>query len=206
VLLPPFRLDQMPATNAEFGEFAKQTNYVTAAEKAHGVYEAKEKPTLLPNGSWQTLQKDVPADGDPADYPVRGIDYASAKAYCTWRGKRLPTEDEWEFVARGPARQMFPWGNNPADDPGARKLVPVASALPTGSFGNRALGGEVWEWVDGVDGKPILRGPSYLVQPTFLQRLATRGSENPSHARVDTGLRCAKSLEAWPETSAGAEQ
>ena len=203
VLLPAFRLDQMPASNAEFGEFAKQTGYMTAAEKSHGLYDAKATATLLANASWQTLAKELPADGDPADYPVRGIDYAAARAYCTWRGKRLPTEDEWEFVARGPGRQVFPWGNNPAEDPKARKLLAVASAPPTGAFGNRGLGGQVWEWADGADGKPILRGASYLVPPTFLQRLATRGSENPGHARVDTGLRCAKSLEAWPESAPG---
>src|SRR4029077_481417 len=136
----------------------------------------------------------------------RGIDYAAARTYCTWRGKRLPTEDEWEFVARGPGRQIFPWGNNPADapDPKTRRLLPAAVAPPTGAFGNRGMGGEVWEWADGYDGKPILRGASYLVNLPLFQRLATRARENPGHARVDTGLRCAKSLEAWPESASGA--
>jgi hypothetical protein len=43
-----------------------------------------------------------------------------------------------------------------------------------------------------------------LVNLPLFQRLATRARENPGHARVDTGLRCAKSLEAWPETASGA--
>jgi hypothetical protein len=207
VSLPPFALDQTPATNADFDAFTRETGYVTAAEKSHGLYAAAEKATLLPNASWRTLRgKDLPADADPAEYPVRGIDYEAAKAYCAWRGKRLPAENEWEFVARGPARNVYPWGNRAEDapDPKARKLLPVTATEPTGAFGNRGMGGQVWEWTDGADGKPILRGPSYLVNLTFIQSLATRGRENPNEARVDTGMRCATSLDAWPDAGSGA--
>jgi formylglycine-generating enzyme required for sulfatase activity len=211
VPLAPFGLDDLATTNADFAEFTAKTGYATAAEKQHGLYAAAEKETLLANWSWRTLQeKELPSVGDPADYPVRGIDYESAKTYCAWRGKRLPTEDEWEFVARGPGRQVYPWGNNAADapDPATRKLLTAASTPPTGAFGNRGLGGQVWEWADGADGKPILRGPSYLVKVTFYQALAIRERENPGHARVDTGVRCASSLEAWPDTvsTAGSTQ
>jgi formylglycine-generating enzyme required for sulfatase activity len=210
VSLPPFGLDQLPATNAEFAEFVAKTGYATAAEKQHGLYAAAEKATLLPNWSWRTLEeKELPSVGDPVDYPVRGIDYESARAYCAWRGKLLPTEDEWEFAARGPGRQVYPWGNNATDapDPATRKLLTAGSAPPTGAFGNRGLGGQVWEWADGTDGKPILRGPSYLVNLTFYQRLAVRERENPGHARVDTGVRCANSFEAWPDSvTTGAAQ
>ncbi len=66
----------------------------------------------------------------------------------------------------------------------------MANLPATGFFGSRGLGGAVWEWTEGtVDSKPILRGPSYLVPLLFYQRLATRERENPSYARVDTGVR-----------------
>lgn len=206
VPLAPFSLDATPVTNAEFGRFARETGYLTAAERSHGLYAAAEKAVLLPGWSWQTLlEKELPPEGEPADLPVRGIDYQSAQAYCAWRGARVPSEDEWEYAARGPARKVFPWGDRAEDapDPQGHRLRPVSEQLPTGAFGNRGLGGQVWEWTNGNDAKPILRGASYLVNLSFYQRLATRERENPAHARIDTGLRCASSSEAWPEAGAG---
>jgi formylglycine-generating enzyme required for sulfatase activity len=206
VSLRPFALDKLPATNVEFAQFARQTGYLTAAERSNGLYAAAETAVLLPGSSWRTLRdKESSADSDPAGYPVRGIDYAAAKAYCAWRGKRLPSEDEWEFVARGPSRKIFSWGDKPSDAPSAqaRQLSPVEKLPSTGSFGSRGQGGLVWEWTEGVsEARPILRGPSYLVNLTFYQRLATRERENPIHARVDTGVRCALSTEAWPDVPA----
>jgi len=209
VSLRPFTLDAMPATNAEFGEFVRQTGYLTAAEKSNALFAAAEKPTTLPGSSWKTLRdQGLPRDADPGDFPVRGIDYAAAKAYCTWRGKRLPSEDEWEFAARGPGRRIFPWGNAAAEAPaGEAQLLPVAREPASGAFGGRGLGGSVWEWADGAaDAKPILRGPSYLVNVPFYERLATRERENPLHARVDTGVRCAISTDAWPDATAPAAE
>jgi len=207
VSLRPFTLDAMPATNAEFGEFVRQTGYLTAAEKSSALFAAAEKPTALPGASWKTLRdQELPRDANPGDFPVRGIDYAAAKAYCTWRGKRLPSEDEWEFAARGPGRKIFPWGNAAAEAPGGEaRLLPVAGEPASGAFGGRGLGGSVWEWAEGAaDAGPILRGPSYLVNVPFYERLATRERENPLHARVDTGVRCAIATEAWPDAAATA--
>jgi len=207
VVLRPFRLDVAPVTASEFAAFARDTGYVTAAEKSNVLYAAAEKPSIVPGASWRTLRAEgLPADADPGDFPVRGIDYAAAKAYCTWRGKRLPSEDEWEFAARGPGRKIFPWGDRAEDAPAAqaRRLWPVAQEPATGFFGGRGLGGAVWEWTEGAaDLRPILRGPSYLVNLTFYKRLATRERENAMQARVDTGVRCALSTDAWPDVSVG---
>jgi len=207
VVLRPFKLDATPVTTSEFAEFARDTGYVTAAEKSNVLYAATEQPSTLPGSSWRTLRGEgLPADADPGGLPVRGIDYAAAKAYCTWRGKRLPSEDEWEFAARGPGRKIFPWGDRAEDAPAAqsRRLWPAQTEPATGFFGARGLGGAVWEWTEGAaEARPILRGPSYLVNLSFYERLATRERENPTHARVDTGVRCASSMEEWPEVSAG---
>ncbi|HWX27614.1 MAG TPA: bifunctional serine/threonine-protein kinase/formylglycine-generating enzyme family protein [Steroidobacteraceae bacterium] len=207
VSLRPFALDQAPVTNAEFARFVGETGYVTAAERSNGLYAAAEKPVFLPGWSWKTLRdKELPHDFVAGDFPVRGIDYATAKAYCAWSGKRLPSEDEWEFAARGPSRKLFPWGDRAEDapDPRTTRLWPAAKLPGTGFSGGRGLGGVLWEWTNGAtDAKPILRGPSYLVNVAFFQRLATRNQENPTRARVDIGLRCATGAETWPDAHGG---
>jgi formylglycine-generating enzyme required for sulfatase activity len=207
VSLHPFEIDPAPVSNAEFARFAEETRYVTGAERSKGLYKADVRRVFKAGWSWRTLRdNELPHDFAPGDYPVRGIDYSAAKAYCAWRGKRLPSEDEWEFAARGPSRRIFPWGDGVEGAPGADtlRLWPAASRSP-GPVGPRGFGGLVWEWAESAwDGKPILRGPSYLVSVPFYQRLATRARANPNEAREDVGIRCATSTDAWPDASATA--
>jgi formylglycine-generating enzyme required for sulfatase activity len=134
--------------------------------------------------------------------PVLGVDLASARAYCKWKGQRLPTEDEWEYSARGPAARQFPWGDQPQPpEPLFKQAVAVTGLATKVTDGARSLGGNIAEWTESyTKGERVLRGGSWLLPQAYFQRLAARRLEPPG-AALDAGFRCAKSVESWPEGS-----
>lgn len=85
--------------------------------------------------------------------PIIGVSWHDARAYCTWRGKRLPREAEYERAVRGTDGRRFPWGD---DLPTHERTVFSANATEDvgthpsgrGPYGHDDLAGNVWEWID----------------------------------------------------------
>jgi sulfatase modifying factor 1 len=188
-----FWMDRTDVTNEQFDRFVKATGYLTIAERP---LDQKEFPNLAPEdlapGSVVFTQPDRPVsldhplawwrfvrganwrhpEGPNSDlrgkekYPVVHIAWPDATAYAKWAGKRLPTEAEWEFAARGGLdRQNYVWGNqlkpggkwrantfqghfpdhNTSED-GYAGVAPVASFEANG-YGLYDMSGNVWQWV-----------------------------------------------------------
>lgn len=144
-----------------------------------------------------------------ADHPVVEVSFAGAQAYCEWAGKRLPTESEWHQACAGPELFTYPWGDdfNPADPErgkwanilgaadGFARTAPVGN-FPAGRspYGVWDMGGNVWEWTVGPEGKPILRGGSWSNSHLFA-RCIKRDDPNASHSfykSSSVGFRCAQ--------------
>jgi formylglycine-generating enzyme required for sulfatase activity len=187
-----FFMDRTPVTNREFERFVTATKYATVAERALNPREYPDVPrdALKPGSAVFTpTQGPVPLDNPlqwwryvpgaswrrPAgpgsdlrgreDHPVVHVSFEDVAAYAAWAGKRVPTEAEFEFAARGGLdRHLYPWGNElapggkavantwqgrfpirDAGDDGFTGTSPVM-AFPPNGFGLYDMGGNVWQW------------------------------------------------------------
>lgn len=192
VQLSSFYMDATPVTNAAFRIFVKATSYKTIAERPllakdyPGVPEDKLLPgsavfaapalvtslanalawwRYVPGALWSRPEGPDSDVSTREDHPAVHIAYADAEAYCQWAGKRLPTEAEYEYAARGGLKgKRYAWGDdlksgkrwmaniwqgkfptqNAAQD-GFQGTSPVR-AFPANGYGLYDMGGNVWQW------------------------------------------------------------
>ena len=171
VVLDYFYIDRHDVTNRRFGDFVKATGYKTDAEKENWawVYDFRKREWVRNFGAnWRRPHGRGSEISGLEEHPVVQVSWSDAKAFCEWDGKRLPTEAEWEYAARGGGKSRYTWG---ADKPtgkdanfadrkirilqwadrkvndGYRYTAPTGSYLPNG-FGVYNMAGNAWEWVN----------------------------------------------------------
>lgn len=142
--------DERPSHRPWLDAFAIDTHEVTTAQYAEFL-KAAAHPVPW---QWETVEL-----SQHGDRPVIGVDWFDADAYCRWKGKRLPTEAEWEKAARGTDGRLYPWGNQvPTKELGnfalgarfsySQVLMPVhAYEQGKSPFGLFQMAGNVNEWV-----------------------------------------------------------
>jgi formylglycine-generating enzyme required for sulfatase activity len=152
--LKPYAIAQTPVTNAQFAEFLKASRYQPPQSQNFLKHWIRAAPPL-----------------GKEDHPVVYVDMDDARAYARWSGKRLATEEEWQYAAQGPDSRKYPWG----DEMGINRCnrgetggTTHVRAFPDGRspFGVYDLCGNVWEWTESErsDGRTrfcIVRGGSF---------------------------------------------
>jgi len=210
VYVDGFFMDATDVTNAEFARFVEATGYITVAERrpkpedfpgapaenlvpGSVVFSPPEEPVSLDNhfrwwnyvhgANWRHPLGPGSDLNNQGNYPVVHVAYEDAEAYANWAGKRLPTEAEWEFAARGGlAGRPYVWGKSfrpagawmantyqgrfPVQDAGSdgHAGITAVAQYPPNGYGLYDMAGNVWQWT------------SDWYRPDYYRQLATAGA------------------------------
>lgn len=242
VSLNPFYIDEATVTNAQFAEFIRATGYKTESEKFGWSFVFRmflspaqaAKVTRVVQGTpwwapvegafWYSPEGPDSNIDDRMDHPVVHISWNDADAYSRWAGKRLPTEAEWEYAARGGlVGKIYAWGDELS--PGGQHYCNIwqglfpekntmrdgyagtapARSFPPNGYGLYNVAGNVWEWVnDWFD-------PDYYKQSTYENpggpesgtSRAMRGGSYLCHKSYCNRYRVAARSSNTPDSAAG---
>jgi len=192
VYVDGFWMDKTDVTNAEFSRFVKATGYVTIAERKPRaedfpgappenlvagavIFSPPDHPVPLTDhyqwwayvhgANWRHPEGPQSSLKGRENFPVVDVAYQDAMAYAKWAGKRLPTEAEWEFAARGGlSGKVYPWGDEfrpggkwmanthqgtfPTKDSGEDGHIGISEValFPPNGYGLYDMAGNVWQW------------------------------------------------------------
>lgn len=182
--LRSFYMDKFEVTNARYRRFLEETGHRIPSYQKNYIF-------------------------NQPDLPVVGIGWNDAEEYCSWSGKRLPSEMEWEKAARGTDRRIWPWGDDPDDKRyngrkmGNRAPVNVGSFSPAGDspYGIADMAGNVWEMTSSKwpnEQRPagmVMKGGSFLNTNADVRAMVRWTAEEQRVGATWLGFRCAKDRE-----------
>ena len=239
VTLSPFWIDACAVTNAQFAAFVEATGYVSEAERFGWSFVFYQ---FLPEGApptqgvadapwwrqvfgacWNRPEGPRSSVDGRLDHPVIHVSWNDAAAYADWAGKRLPTEAEWEYAARGGLEQRaFPWGDrlvpgkkhrcniwqgtfpskNTAKD-GFVGTAPVDTFAPNG-YGLYNMTGNTWEWCGDWWGTSHGAGPHLDPRgPEAGRAKVIKGGSYLCHASYCNRYRVAARTSNTPDSTTG---
>jgi len=188
VVVGPFFIDRTEVTNEEYLKFVEATGHTTPSSWRKGTFKSGE-----------------------ARYPVVNVSWVDAMAYAKWAEKRLPTEAEWEYAARGDGRYLYPWGDDwkpgyANADRGSNGRISAVGSYSRGAspFGALDMCGNVWELTSGnlfdysdvtklIHPGRVIRGGAYDV-PRTRATTTYRGVVPPEKGYDKTGFRCVRDV------------
>jgi formylglycine-generating enzyme required for sulfatase activity len=214
IKVPAFFLDRHEVTIGDYEKFlaaiVDDPDWIRFVPEPHR--PQKKSPADLHPRDWGEIlrrarkQEPYQAQNITRDTPVFNVDYPSAAAYAAWKGRRLPTMEEWLRAASGDDSSRFPWGKETDQAPanlGIRRDLPARSdpgdsffnAAPgesfpgdQGPFGHLDLGGNVSEWAVGPFKRPVAMGGNFTDPNPIPLPLARRQDGNRNDPPAQTQL------------------
>lgn len=242
VKVKSFYMDKYAVTNEEFAEFIEETDYKTEAEifgwsfgfysflsdntarKVEGNVAGTPWWAVVNDADWRKPEGFDSNIADRMNHPVVHISWNDAMAYCKWAGKRLPTEAEWEYAARGGLEQkLYPWGDDltpggehqcniwqgvfprrNTEKDGYAGTAPVNSFKPN-DYGLYNMSGNVWEWCSDWFARSIHKKGGYdnPQGPPSGETKLMRGGSYLCHKSYCNRYRVAARSSNTPDSSTG---